>query len=88
MLMVRVKKSGGRTEEFDASYISAGVAKAGAKVKEAVQVAKEVSQQVARRSEITAQELSEIVAKTLRKINNTAANEFVRYRDEHRKGKK
>jgi transcriptional regulator NrdR family protein len=85
--LTKIKKSRGRLEDFDAAYISAAVAKAGAKVRESVQVAKEVSQQVAHKTEITAEELSETVVKSLRKVNNAAADQFVKYRDERRKAK-
>lgn len=74
--------------KFDASNVSAGVAKAGASVREAVQVAKEVSRKISRRAQISAEELSEIVATELRKVNESAAKEFVRYRDEKLKAGK
>ncbi len=86
--MTKVRKKDGRTEEFDALFVSAGVAKAGAKAREAVQVAKEVSLKLSKRAEITADELSEMVSESLRKINRTAAEEFVRYRDKQRKAKR
>ncbi len=77
--MTRVRRRDGKLVNFDASNVSASVAKAGASVKEAVQVAKEVSRKVARRAVIPAEDLSEVVATELRKVNKVAAKEFVRY---------
>jgi transcriptional regulator NrdR family protein len=86
--LTKIRKRDGRTEEFDAQFVSAGVAKAGATVREAVQVAKEVSLKVSKKSEISSDELSETVSESLRKINKTAAEEFVGYRDKQRKAKR
>jgi len=77
--MTRVRRRDGSVVEFDPSNVSAGVAKAGASVKEAVKVAKAISLKVSRRDEISAEELSEVVATELRKVNRLAAEEFVRY---------
>lgn len=78
--LTRVRRRDGKVVEFDPSNVSAGVAKAGASVREAVQVTKKVSRKIARRAEISAEELSEIVATELGKLNKPAAEEFVRYR--------
>jgi polyhydroxyalkanoate synthesis regulator phasin len=86
--MTKVRRRDGRLVDFDTSNVSAGVAKAGASVKEAVQVAKEVSKRIAKRAEISADELSKIVADVLRKVNMTAAEEFVRYRNDKLKARK
>ncbi|HXX72078.1 MAG TPA: nuclear transport factor 2 family protein [Candidatus Acidoferrales bacterium] len=80
--MTRVRRRDGKAAEFDPANVSAGVAKAGASVREAVKVAKEVSLKVSRRREISAEELSGMVATELRKVNRAAAEEFVRYRND------
>jgi len=58
-----------------------GVRKAGATAKEATHVAKEVSEKVAHRAEVTAEELSNTVVTSLRNVNKKASEEFVRFRD-------
>jgi 20S proteasome alpha/beta subunit len=65
-----------------------GVKKAGATVEEAEKVAKEVAGKIAKRTEVTAQDLSRMVVTSLRKINKTAAEEFVKFRDAKLKAKK
>ena len=75
----------------------AGIKKAGATVEEAVSVAKEVVEKAIRNTdkvfkipEITAAELSKMVVEELRKCNETAAEEYVKFRDNklRNKGKK
>lgn len=78
--MVRIKKRA-RVEEFVESKIAKGVRKAGATAEEAAQVAKEVAQKIARRAEVSAEELSDVVVASLKKINKSAADEFVRFRN-------
>jgi transcriptional regulator NrdR family protein len=86
--MVKVKKRDKRTEELVESKIVAGVKKAGATAEEAAHVAKEVTEKVAHRGEVTAEELSTMVVTSLRKVNKKAAEEFVKFRDNKLKAKK
>ena len=86
--MVKVKKRDGRIQEYVESKIVNGVRKAGATAEEAAHVAKEVSENVANRAEIAAEELSRMVVTSLRKVNKKAADEFVKFRDSKLKEKK
>lgn len=95
--MVKIKKRDGKFEEFDESKIISGIKKAGATVEQAVSVAKEVVEKAIRNTdkvfkipEITAAELSKMVVEELRKCNETAAEEYVKFRDNklRNKGKK
>lgn len=86
--MVKVRKRDGGVEEFVESKIVSGVRKAGATAKEATHVAKEVSEKVAHRAEVTAEELSNMVVTSLRNVDKKAAEEFVRFRDNKLKAKK
>ena len=79
--MVRIKKRSGRFEEFLESKIVTSVRKAGASAKEADHVAKQVSKMVAPKREVTADELSNMVAISLRKVNKAAAGNFTKFRD-------
>ena len=75
-------------EEFVESKVVTGVRKARASAKEAAQVVKEVSEKVAHRAEVTAEELSNMVVISLRNVIKKAAEEFVRFRDNKLKAKK
>jgi transcriptional regulator NrdR family protein len=86
--MVKVKKRVGRIEEYVESKIVAGVKKAGATAEEATQVAKEVTEKVAHKTEVSAEELSTLVVTSLRKVNKKASEEFVKFRDNKLKAKK
>ena len=88
MCLVKVKKRSGKFEEFVESKITAGVKRAGATAEEAERVVKAVSWDLAYETEITAEELSNVVVRSLKKINKTAADEFVKYRDHKLKTKK
>ena len=86
--LVKIKKRDGRFEEFVESKIVAGVKKAGATAEEAAHVVKEVSEKVTHKAEVTAEELSNMVVTSLRKVNKAAADKFVKHRDEKLKAKK
>ena len=86
--MVEVKKREGRIEEYIEQKISQGLKKAGASAEEAEKVVKDVAGKVARRTQLTASELSSMVVTSLRKVNNKAAEEFVKFRDNKLKAKK
>jgi transcriptional regulator NrdR family protein len=86
--MVKVKKRDGKWEEYVESKVEAAVKASGATAKEAAQVAKEVTAKLAKMIEVDARELSEIVVKTIEKVNRAAAKEFVRFRDSKLKAKK
>jgi len=86
--LVKIKKRDGRFEEFVESKIVAGVKKAGATAEEAAHVAKEVSKKIAHKTEVTAEELANMVVTSLKKINKAAADKFVKHRDEKLKAKK
>ena len=86
--MVKVKKRDGRLEEFTESKIIAGCKKAGATAKEAAQVAKEVSKKIANMTIVEAEKLSSMVVASLKKVNKTATDAFVKFRDEKLKKKK
>jgi transcriptional regulator NrdR family protein len=88
ILMVKIKKRNGRIEEFVESKIVTGVKKAGANAEEAARVAKEVAEKIAHRTEVTAEELSNMVVTSLRKFNKAAADEFEKFRDRKLKAKK
>ena len=79
--MVRVKKRSGRFEEFIESKIATSVRKAGGSKKEAQNVAEEVSKKVAKKREVTADDLSNLVAASLRKVNKAAAGNFTKFKD-------
>jgi len=86
--MVKVKKRDGKIEEFVESKIVTGVKKAGASAGEAAHVAKEISEMVAHKVEVTAEELSNMVVTSLRKVNKAAADEFIKFRDKKIKAKR
>jgi transcriptional regulator NrdR family protein len=86
--LVKVKKRNGKVEEFVESKIAAGVKGAGATAEEAERVAKAVSWDLGHETEITAEELSNMVVGSLKKINKAAADEFVKYRDRKLRTKK
>jgi len=79
--LVRVKKRSGKLEEYLESKIVTGVRKAGASAKEAEHVAKQVSKMVAPKREVTADDLSNMVAASLSKVNKAAAGNFTKFRD-------
>lgn len=79
--MAKVKKRDGTVEEFVQSKIVKGVRKAGATAQQATQVAKEVSAKIAGKTEVTAQQLSRHVVTSLGKVNKTAADDFVKFRN-------
>lgn len=78
--MVKIKKRSGKLEEFMKSKIVSGCKKTGATAEQAVQVAKDVSVKVAKIAVVPAK-LSNMVVTSLRKINKTAADAFVRFRN-------
>ena len=86
--MAKVKKRDGGWEEYAESKVAAAARGSGATAKEAAQVAKEVTAKLAKKAEISAEELSEIVIKSIEKVNKAAAKEFVRFRDSKLKAKK
>ena len=86
--MVKVKKRDGSVEEYVESKVVAGVKKAGATAEEAAHVAKEVAEKVAHKGEVAAEDLSNEVVTSLRKINRKASEEFVKFRDNKLKTKK
>jgi transcriptional regulator NrdR family protein len=88
IVVVKIKKRNGSIEDFVESKIVAGVKKAGATAEEAAHVAKEVTAMVAHKTEVTAEELSNMVVTSLKKVNKAAANEFVKFRDKKLKTKK
>jgi transcriptional regulator NrdR family protein len=79
--LVRVKKRSGKYEEYMESKIITAVRKAGASAKEAQHVADQVSKKVAPKTEVTANDLSNMVATSLRKVNKAAAGNFTKFRD-------
>jgi transcriptional regulator NrdR family protein len=79
--LVRVKKRSGKIEEFLESKIITGVRRAGANAKDAAYVANQVSRMVAPLREVTADDLSNMVASSLRKVNKAAAGNFTKFRD-------
>jgi transcriptional regulator NrdR family protein len=86
--MVKVKKRDGKWEEYAESKVVAAAKASGATAKEAVKVAKEVTAKLAKKAEVNAEELSEIVVKAVEKVNKAAAKEFVGFRDSKLKAKK
>ncbi len=85
--MVSVKKRIGRTEEYLESKIIAGVKKAGATAEEAANVVKEVGVKVEKMTVVEAEKLSDMVVESLRKVNKTAADAFLKFRREKYKKK-
>lgn len=83
-----MKKRDGKWEEYVESKVVAAAKASGATAREAAQVAKEVTAKLAKKAEVDAEELSEIVVKTIEKVNKAAAKEFVRFRDGKLKAKK
>ena len=83
-----MKKRDGKWEKYAESKVVAAAKGSGATAKEAAQVAKEVTTKLAKKAEVNAQELSEIVIKAIEKVNKAAAKEFVRFRDDKLKAKK
>jgi transcriptional regulator NrdR family protein len=79
--LVKVKKRSGRLEEFIESKIITAVRKAGASAKEAQHVADQVSKKVAPKTEVSANDLSNMVAASLSKVNKSAAGNFTKFRD-------
>ena len=86
--MVKVKKRDAGTEDFMESKITATCQKAGATTEEAAQVVKDVSMNIVNMAIVPAEKLSEMVVASLRKVNNAAADAFVKFRDEKLKTKK
>jgi transcriptional regulator NrdR family protein len=85
--LVKIKKRDGSFEEFVESKIVAGVKRAGATAEEAAKVTKDVSAKVAKKAEVTAEELSNMVVASLKKVNKAVADEFVKFRDRKLKAK-
>jgi transcriptional regulator NrdR family protein len=79
--LVRIKKRSGKIEEFIESKIATSCEKAGASAKQAQHVADQVSKMVAPKREVTADDLSNMVATSLRKVNKAAAGNFTKFRD-------
>jgi len=78
--MVKVKKKDGSLEEFMEKKVVASVKKAGGTVKEAVDVAREVSGKVVKKTVITTEEIAKIVVDSLKKVNKKVADAFVKFR--------
>jgi transcriptional regulator NrdR family protein len=75
-------------QDFVESKIVVGVRKAGSTAEEAARVAREVSIEVTHKTEVTAEELSNVVVTSLKKVNKAATNEFVKFRDKKLKAKR
>jgi transcriptional regulator NrdR family protein len=84
----KVKKRDGTFEDYVESKVVAGVKRAGATADQAARVGKEVTQKVAAKALITAEELASMVVSTLAKINKTAAEGYVKFRETKAKAKK
>lgn len=84
----KVKKRDGTFEDYVESKVVAGVKRAGATADQAARVGKEVTQKVAAKALITAEELAGMVVSTLAKINKTASEAYVKFRDTKAKTKK
>jgi len=84
----KIKKRDGTFEDYVESKIVAGVKRAGATAEQAARVGKEVTQKVAAKALITAEELSSIVVSTLAKINKAASEAFVKFKETKLKAKK
>jgi transcriptional regulator NrdR family protein len=84
----KVKKRDGTFEDYVEAKVVAGVKRAGATADQAARVGKEVSQKVAGKALITAEELSSMVVSTLAKINKDASAAFVKFKDTKTKAKK
>jgi len=85
--MVSVKKRIGRTEEYLESKIIEGVKKAGATAEEAAKVVTDVGAKVEKMTVIEAERLSDMVVESLRKVNKSAADAFLRFRAQKYKKK-
>jgi transcriptional regulator NrdR family protein len=85
---IKVKKRDGTFEDYVEAKVVAGVKRAGATADQATRVGKEVSQKVAGKALITAEELSSMVVSTLAKINKEASGAFVKFKDTKTKTKK
>lgn len=83
--MVKVKKRSGKIQRFMKSKIARSCRKAGATASEAGRVAEEVARGVATMTIVTAQRLSSMVAKSLNKVNKTAAKAFAGYKKKRRR---
>jgi len=86
--VTKVHKRDKSWETYLESKVEEGVKGAGATSEEAARVAKEVTRSVAKKAEVTAEELSEVVLASLDKVDKAAAKEFRRYRGEKLKAKK
>jgi transcriptional regulator NrdR family protein len=85
--MVSVRKRIGRTEEYLESKIIEGVKKAGATAEEAAKVVTDVGAKVEKMTVVEAEKLSDMVLESLRKVNKTAADAFLKFRGEKKKPK-
>jgi transcriptional regulator NrdR family protein len=84
----KIKKRDGTTEDYTESKIVTGVKKAGATAEQAVRVSREVTQKLAGKAFVTAEELSGMVISTLALINKNASEAFAKFRDAKVKTKK
>jgi len=75
--MVRVKKKDGNLEEFMENKIVVGVKKAGGTAKEAVDVARDVSGKIVKKTVVTTEEIAKMVADSLKRVNKKVADTFV-----------
>jgi len=78
--MVKVKKKDGSLEEFMEKKVVAGVKKAGATAKEALDVAREVSEKAVKKTLVTTEEIGKMAADSLKKVNKKAAEAFVKFK--------
>jgi transcriptional regulator NrdR family protein len=79
--LVKVKKRNGKIEEYLESKIVTSVERAGANDKEAAHVVKEISKKLAHKRVVTSDDLSNMVAASLSKVNKAAAGNYIKYRD-------
>lgn len=86
--MIGVEKRDGRLQKFMKSKIVRACKKAGATAKEATKVTTEVSKKVAKMAIVPAEKLSSMVMTSLKKVNKTAANAFVKFRNKKLRAKK
>ena len=78
--MVKVKKKDGSLEEFMENKVVAGVKKAGGTAKEAVDVAREVSGKLVKKTVVTTEEIAKMVVDSLKRVNKKVADAFVKFR--------
>jgi hypothetical protein len=80
--MVEVKKRDGSVEDFMESKILAACEKAGSTAEQAAYVVLDVVEKIGDAALISTEELSELVESSLRKVNEGAADAFLKYKEE------